>query len=284
MTRIITIMLAMAVFAAAIFTVAIYGVGIDNQYTRKFNATVPILPAAMLNGKLLMLVDVEKRLALYENAVQFQSDVKGLEIKTQRSEILGSLVREAMIADLASKRNVQLAEGELGEYYRHVISNFSGRFEDVFGVSEEEFKVEIIRPDLYEKKLRARIYAEAGDSKEYGRARKIRELLDNGLGFSDAVWSYSEDENSKYIGGDLGFKSAAEHGPWLVRGALKLQGTSTSDVIVSPEGYHIIRVASRDSTAQPEEMQIQHIFIRGFDFEEYLDIQRKNYRIYTFIK
>lgn len=282
--RILLTLIAATVSIVAIFCAAVYGFGADNPYTRVFNRNFPFLPAAMVNGKFVFLADMEKRLLMYESAVNYQSRADAMDLRNSRSEIMDALIGQEITADIAAKKKLEVAQGQLDEYFRHVTNNFDGNFQGVFGVSADVFKNQIVRPDLLEKNVQATLYADDADSKQYQRARKIKELLNDGLEFSVAVQSYSEDEKSKYISGDLGFKTADELGPWLAKSALSLQGTTTSEVIVSPEGYHIIRVTSRDTSSIPAKYQVQQILIRGFDFEEYLEKQRKNYRIYTFGK
>ncbi len=283
--RIILVMTATPALIVAFFAVLVYGAGIDNRYTRSINENLYFLPAAMVSGKFVFFGEVEREMRMYQNAVNFQSKGAVIDYPKERASILDNLIDQKIVNDLVSRKKIGVENQELDEYYSHLSATFETReIVKIFAVSEEEFKRIIVRPDLQSMKLRAALYAQSTDSKEYQRVIKIKQLIDDGLDFSEAVRSYSEDEDTKYISGDLGFKTAGELGPWLSPAVVALQSSSTSEVIVSPEGYHILRVASRDSNAVPEEIDVQHLLIRGFDFERYLEEQRKNYRIYTFMR
>ena len=283
--RIILTIVVIPALIVAFFSVTIYAGGMDNRLTRSFNKNFSFLPAAVVAGKFVFLGEVDKQSRMYENAVNFQSKDLVADSAAPRAAILQTLIDQEIVRDLLGRKNNAVRPQELDDYYQHIAAQFETKnvFE-IFGVSESEFKKTVVLPDLEEKKLRVAVYAEAVESKERQRAVKIKQLIDDGLDFSEAVKSYSEDENSKYIDGDLGFKSEGQLGPWLAVPAFGLQASSTSAVTVSPEGYHIMRVMGRDLDASPQEIQVQHIFIRGFDFEEYLDNQKKNYRIYTFLR
>lgn len=280
MMRTILILLTAVVAVIAIFAAAIYGFGADNFLTRSFNRSTPILPAAMVGSRIVTLRDVDRISEMYEKAVQHQSPEMSAKAK---GEILASLIDQEIISDLLAKRGVEISQTEIEEYYHYVKSNFSNsagadRIPKIFGVSEAEFVQAIVIPDLREQKLRISVNAQNASSKEYERAKKIKSLLDEGdegMDFSEAVRSYSEDNASKYIGGHLGFLSSGHISPWLKNAAQNLTASTTSAVTVSPDGYHILHT---------ENDQLEHILIRAANFDEYLERQRKNYRIYTFGK
>ena len=282
--RILLIILTAAVVVVAIFSLAIYGFGVNNKITATFNDIFPFLPAALVNGRVVFLDEADDRLWLHEQAVMHQSLI--MSATGNQQQILEALIRQEIISDLLEKRNIGILSAELEEYYTHLKSNFTGdvgkEIVEVFHISEERFKVLIVRPDLQEKILKLEINSQASGDKGYERARKIKTLLNEGMSFVEAARFYSEDESSKYNGGDLGFFTRTEVNPWLKR-AFDLTASSTSDVIVSPDGYHILMVTNKDEAGE-EKIQLQHIFIRGPDFEEYLERQQKSYRIYTFVK
>lgn len=268
--------LAAAILIIAGFSIAIYSFGMDNHYTRLFNRVVPILPAAAASGRFVMLSELEERLAMYEHAVNFQSSGALIDYEVSHSNILQGLIEDEIISDLLDKNKLEVDPAELDEYWRHVKSNFtaSSTPEELFGVSEDEFKRLVILPDFRRQKLRQYVYGAAADSREYMLASKVKSLVSEDLDFTEAARLYSEDDQSKFIAGDLGLKSADQLGPWLAHAASQIQSTTTVALVVSPQGYHIVRVDG----------SVRHILIRGFDFAEYLEKARKNYRIYSFIR
>src|SRR3989338_216514 len=281
--RIVLILFAVFFSVITLFAVLIYGFAMDNNATRAFNKTFPVLPAAMVSGKIVRIAEIEDRQMMYEQAVSMTSAGAPINGATERESILDSLIEQKIVWDMLAKRKILINSEELDDYYRHLAASFqTGRINEIFGVNEKDFKKNIVLSDLAEKKLHASLYKQDNGSKEYQRVLKIKKLVDEGLSFVEAAQSYSEDEESKYIGGDIGFKTEDELGPWLGPSARALAPSTTSEVIVSPEGYHILRLASLDSETVPRKLQIQQILIRGFDFEEYLEKQREKYRIYLF--
>jgi len=274
--RTILILLTAVVIVVAVFAVAIYGFGVENFLTHSFNRSAPILPAALVNRQVVTLREAENISQMYRSALEHQSAAVGADNK---NEILTALVDQEIISDLLAKRGIEISQSEIDEYYKYVKSRFSSapdsQISEIFGVSESDFIKAIVAPDLRRQKLRASVHAQNTSVKEYERAKKIQSLLDEGMDFAEAAKSYSEDSANKYIGGHLGFLSSDQINPWLESAAKSLAPSTTSEVIVSPDGYHILR---------HDNDQLQHIFIRGPDFDEYLDRQRKNYRIYTFIR
>lgn len=136
-----------------------------------------------------------------------------------------------------------------------------------------------IKHEWREAALRVAILKEAIGSDEAARARKALESLRDDMEFTEAAKTYSEDEQSQFIGGDLGFKSPGDLDPWLREAAFGLNIGEISDVVVSPAGYHILRVNSKDDEGR---VQLRHILIRGRDLNDYLNQKSKEYRIYTF--
>lgn len=273
--------LAIIVTVIVVFGVAIYGFGVDNDATRSFNSIFPIFPAAIVEGQLITLADIDQRLSMYERAVAFQSKDAAFDRSQIKKEILNSLIEQKIIVDLLSKRKINQMNPSLDEYSEYIIGSFKNNPEQVFGLSDNSFRDLIIESDLASKVLHVALLSESRNSPEYTRVASLKQLLDKGLDFAEAAKDYSEDENSKFLGGDLGFNTRAQLDPWLRGAALALTPSSTSDVVISPDGYHILRLVRRDP-GPPERLELQHILIRGFDFNEYLSKQKKNYRIYSF--
>lgn len=136
-----------------------------------------------------------------------------------------------------------------------------------------------VKYELREDALRVAILEEAIGSDEAKRAREALESLRDGMEFTEATKTYSEDEESKFIGGDLGFKSRDDLNPWLGKAVLGLNVGDMSDLVISPAGYHIFKVNNQDDDGR---VQLRHILIRGVDLDQYLQDQIANYRIYTF--
>ena len=281
MIRIILILAAISSLFITVFAVAIYGLDVDNTATRAFNKSFPVLPAAIVGGRVVFISEVEDRLEMYDHAVSSQSALARYDPAAVRHQILDNLIEQEIIAGVFRVAGSTGFHPSFDEYADHILSGFEKTPQEALGISEREFLENIVYPDFQERTLRVIFLSGSRDSSEYAKAQTIKAELDGGQDFTEAVRLYSEDEDSKYLGGDLGFFSREMVSPWLADAAFNLSASSTSDILVSPEGYHILRLASRDP-GPPERVQLQHIFIRGPDFEKYMEKQRKNYRVYIF--
>lgn len=122
------------------------------------------------------------------------------------------------------------------------------------------------------------------DLAERRRAEKIRQEIEHGLAFPEAAEKFSEDEISKYIGGSIGLLAQNEIDPWIKEAVEKLNVGEISEVIVSPAGYQIIELTSRNEDSGMTRLQLRQILLKGPDFDSYFEKQKQNYRVYTFGK
>ena len=280
-----------------VFAVGIYEFQWDNKLTRNF-LTFVSLPAAVVNGKLIPLARVNERLAAYRHLVSFQSDFDfssgaGREkLSDERRAILTALVEEEIVADLAEKRGVVVTGRELERYFRYLLREFGmARTQEadreivkLLGLTGEQFKRAIVLPDLRRAQLAISLLTEAADSEKYQLAVKTREELEAGKDFVETATSVSEDEETRYLGGELGFMAEEDLPPWLSDAALDLELGEISEVIISPEGYYLLQVVARDERAEPPRVHLRQIVIKSDPLADYLMAQKQNYRVYVFAK
>ena len=149
-------------------------------------------------------------------------------------------------------------------------------------VASELAKRKISAPSaMREQALQVAVLKEDQTSPAYNKIREAKSKLGSGMDFTAAAKTYSEDEQSRYIGGDLGFRSKDEVDPWLVQTVSGLEVGEISDIVITPAGYHILKVASRDTEGR---VQLRHILTKGRDLGDYLDEAKDNYRVYVFDK
>ena len=272
------------------FSTAIYGFGVSNNFTRNFARSIP-LPAAKVGADFVLLWKVDALADAYQHAVNSISNPAPADLSGSRKSILDKLIRDTVVTAQLKQRKALPPQSEIDEYYVFLLVKFGVPREQAgqeirrrFGLSEIDFKNLIVWPDYAEKKLAQHLNAEASDSREYQRAAKIKELLDSGEDFAKTAAVYSEDEDSRHIGGDLGFMQLEGLDPWLKAAVEKINVGQTSDVVAGPDGYHILKIANKDEESQPARFQVRHILVKGADIEQYIDGQIPKYRIYTFGK
>jgi peptidyl-prolyl cis-trans isomerase D len=108
-------------------------------------------------------------------------------------------------------------------------------------------------------KVKADPAAKEGHGDE--EARKIAEgILDQvkgGADFSDLARKSSEDPGSAQSGGDLGCFERGRMVPQFDEVVFSLEPGQTSDLVKTPFGYHVIRLASRRSEQVPPLLQVK---------------------------
>ncbi len=93
-----------------------------------------------------------------------------------------------------------------------------------------------------------RVESDASDDKKAEAKKKIdslRERALNGEDFNDLAAANSEDPSAQSNRGDLGFFPRGVMVPEFEKAAFELEPGKVSDVIETPFGYHIIKVAER---------------------------------------
>lgn len=273
---------SVVLLAATFFIVGIYQLGWNNELVDGFLRLVP-LPAATVNREFISIRQVQTLLRMNEKLTGSQTAAK---------PILDRLIENAMIEDLARKLGLSASPDGADHYFQYLLRSFGVEAENagqelerLFGVSEEDFKRLIVLPDLRKVKLEIYLLERDQDSADYMQVEVVKNALSSGMDFVEATAVYSEDPASRFIGGDLGFLSREELPPWIGAAVPDLEIGKVSDIVTSPEGYHIFEVTARDENGEQEKIQLRQIFIKSsFDFDEYLAKQRVNYRIFVFKK
>lgn len=242
------------------------------------------LPAALVDGRFITQRDVFRRVGAYQTLTGEQAD-------NQRKTVVEKLTEEKIIADLAKKRGITVNDQEAEQYYSSLLNRFGIKSEDAsneirqkFGWSPEEFRRYLVIPDLLETKLKILFMAAAEDGSVFRQMRLIENRIGAGLDFIEAVKLYSEDEESRYIGGETGYRRLNEIEPWILDEVRALKNGEVSDIIVSSNGYHVMQMVAREGSGDDEQVLLRQIFIKGPSFEEYLEKEKENHRIYVFGK
>lgn len=282
------------IVAILAFTMGIYLTSWDTPFTKTLLRIIP-LPVAIVDQSFISFNEVNQRTDIYKKIVEsrtkydFSTPEGKLELATQRSNIVREIIKNRIIADLARKSKIRIDNNEIEEYYNFLLVNFdiskedaTPEIENLFGISVQKFKDTFVLPDLRKSKLKIAFFHQNQDSPEYKRITQARSALVSGGDFAELAETYSDDESSKFIAGELGFLSHSDMGPWLAGRAFSLDIGQISDIVISPSGYHIMQVISKDM--ENNKLNLRHIFVNGPNFEEYFEKERQTYKAYTFKK
>jgi parvulin-like peptidyl-prolyl isomerase len=217
--------------------------------------------------------------------VDFGTDDGKKRLSIKEKNILDKLIDDTVIEIEAGKRDInidqeildqevdrKLKEYGTGEYLKNNLEKF-------YGWDIDDFKENIVKPDLYQEKLFDKI--KEGEL-SYGEAReKIQEAkndLEKNSDFIRTAKKYSQGESAQN-GGALGWFSADQMLPEVAQVIFNLGKNEQSDIIESSIGFHIIKV--EDERVQDDEnmLKISQIFVPAKSFSQWLDEKKENYKI-----
>ena len=279
-------LILLMIFAIVAGAIGIYTYAWDDNYAHGFTKLVPV-PAAIVGNRLVTIAEYDARLGSFEKASSRAASVE------EKHNILNDLVSEKVIQDLADSKGIRVKRQDVDKYYSYTLSSLNinsvearQEIEKNFGWSEEQFRQYLIVPAVYEHLLRADFFRSQQNAPAFKKANDLEKLFDSTTtaDFTVLARVYSEDEESKYLGGDIGFLTLQELDPALSGAIENLEEGKVSGMIVSGIGYHFLKVASIDEESNPRRYQVKQILIKGQDFEKYLENQKSEHRVYRLMR
>ncbi|EAT10702.1 hypothetical protein HF888_08375 [Bermanella marisrubri] len=205
---------------------------------------------------------------------QVQSAWQGTEFATdlekEQLSLLENQIRSIKYKEYKSdnfKESVQLSDEDIQSFYEANDSRFmtteSVIVDYVIFDKEKLAEQVIVTEDEIQERYDAMLQ-ESQENKEYrvahimllsadDEARKTlseaKSKLGQGESFESLAERYSEDDTSKYAGGDLGFASATIYEPEFADAVLSLEVGAVSDIVETRDGLHLIKLVD---TRQPE--------------------------------
>lgn len=158
------------------------------------------------------------------------------------------------------KENVSVSDDEIKQFYEENSARFMTQ--DKVSIKYVELKrdelasdINITEDDIADRY--SEMQAQANSKKEYRAAHillvshdqaaqktmaEIKAKLDSGEAFEALAKQYSDDDTSKYAGGDLGFASDEVYEDAFAQALVSLEKDQVSDVIETRDGLHLIKL------------------------------------------
>lgn len=268
-----------------------------NKFIRKTAQIIPY-PAAMVGknfistDKLLKNFDAVEK--FYEGQdfsdlgmrVDFSTTDGKKRLRIKEKEILGKLIEDAVIKTEAKKRKIVLTDDLINQAVDRKLKEYGAEnqlkdnLQKLYGWDMEDFKENIVAPDLYKEKLAQEIRKnEISFSEAKNKISAAQKELADGAKLSDIAKKYSQGESAQE-GGVLGWFSYSQMLPEVAEIVFKLEKEKNSEIIESAIGYHIVRVDEKKNENGEEKVKVSQIFIRTESFPEWLLQQEKNYRVF----
>lgn len=281
--------------------VAVYGFGWNNKIIQK---TVEILPypAAISGNHAITLEELNKRTnsvrMFYENQdfsdlgmrVDFNTDDGKKRLKIKEKYILNKLIEDQIMEKEAKKRGLVLTDEIISQEVDRKMKEYGSEdylkenMARLYGWSIDDFKENIVKPDMYQEKLLQNIREnDSSFKKAKEKIEKAQKELDLKKEFSEVAQKYSEGDSAKN-GGSLGWFSSDQMLPEIAEAVVSLDKGKTSVVIESSIGYHIIKMEDKKTEDQKDMFKISQIFVRTETLGDWLGKQEKDMKIYIPLK
>ena len=268
----------------------------ENPIVKKTAQLVPY-PATIVGGSLirmeLLTSNLESVKTFYENQdfsdlgmrVDFSTENGKKRLQIKEKQILNRLISDRIIEIESKKRGIHLTDELVDQEVDRKLKEYGAEdylkenLQNLYGWGIEDFKKNIVKPDLYAKKLALDIreknpaFSEAKEKIEVAK-----EELDNNSSFSEVAKKYSEGTSAEK-GGSLGWFGYAEMVPEVATSVFDLGKGEKSQIIESSLGYHIVKVEDRKSEEGEDKIKVSQIFIRTQPFFDWIFEASKEYKI-----
>ena len=260
-------------------------------------AAAPANIAARVNGTTISKQTLELELSRYIAGDPGAAPQDEASKKELSDFVLEGLIEQILIDQEAAKQRITISDKDINDELAMMAELRGGadqlkEWMTMAGVTEAELR-QIAREELTASALRDKMSSQAPASAEYAHAfhilvnteaeaRQILTQLQGGAKFDALAKSKSLDVSTAPMGGDLDwFAQGTGAIIWeeVERAAFQLKAGQTSDVVKSSVGYHIIRVAARETRPLTAE---DAAFLQQIVFETWLENQTQTGKIEKF--
>ncbi len=244
-------------------------------------------PLTLVNGKAISYSEVTRR---YEIAKKGDSTLGPITDPAVSGKILKSLIEGAELKLLATKYSISSSNQDMDYLFEEIADTTTSgdkqalatRLEKM-GVTVDEFKKDILEPQIIFTNLAVWFNTQRQFNVDsYKKMDVVQQAISQGQTFEEAAKTYSEDDSSKNLEGNMGSLPLKTILPEL---SVQIATMKTGEVklITSRYGLHLIKVDSIDTQAGT--YKLKQIFIKaGDDFQNWFDQQKKSYRVTTLVR
>lgn len=268
--KLVGVIVAVVVIAIIAFVV-IFGLGIykkrwDRELSgnQSFNTLMKIIPYPLLfvDSKMVTMDYFRQHVEAMTHFfnTQLQADFTTEEGKSILDEIevnvKEKLKKEALISSLANQYQAEIKDSDVEAEFQNYVAQMGGQesealkaFDQQFGWNNKEMiKKLAIRPFVERKKLEEKIK----DTDEYKAIARQRaedvwpQAKENPDQFGELAKQFSDDTQTKELGGELGFFGHGTMIPSFEEAAFSLEPGQVSDLVQTDYGYHIIKINAKE--------------------------------------
>jgi parvulin-like peptidyl-prolyl isomerase len=294
----ILIILAGYVILAGII---IYFFGANNTLIKKTAQILPY-PVAIVGDSIITVDKLGKNLdsakRFYESQdfsdmgvrIDFTTEDGKKRLEIKKKYILNKMIEDKVIETEAIKRGIRITPEIISQEVDRQMKEYNSEsyvkenLAKLYGWNIEDFKENIVKPDMYREKLFEKIKEEDPSFKEAkDKISKADEELKKTKNFETIVQKYSEGESVKN-GGGLGWFSSDQMLPELANVVFFLEKGKTSGIIESSLGYHIVNLEDKKTEDGVDKVNLKQIFVRTKPFGEWIADKEKSSKAYIMLR
>lgn len=303
--KISTIIISLLMLAAAailMLSFFIYTLGWKNDFIKKVEKILPY-PAALINrSSFITIGEINSNLSavkkFYESQnfsevnlrVDFSTENGQKRLRIKEKEVFNRMIEDKAIEIIARKKGIKITNKLVDQSFKRKLEEYDSEEElknnlkQLYGWSIDDFKVKIVKPDIYKQELKKTFESENTSVAEAkSQAEKANEELSKNKNFSDVAKNYSKGSTAQ-DGGELGWFKKDQLIAEISDIAFSLEKGKRSNIIESPLGFHIIELEDKKTENENELVRIRQIFLPKKTFGEFLTEEMKKMKFTVFVK
>jgi parvulin-like peptidyl-prolyl isomerase len=302
--KISTIIYSILILASVIISVIgafIYGVGIKNDTVKKIEKIIPY-PAVSINGLHFITIsnlndNLESVRKFYENQdfskvnlrVDFSTESGQKRLKIKEKEILNRMVEDKAVEIIARKKGIKVSNATVDQNLSRKIEEYGGEnltqnLQNLYGWTVQDFKDEVVKPDIYRQELENLFDSENPSVQEAkDQIENAQAELDKKTDFGEVAKAYSKGSTAN-DGGELGWFKKDQLIPDISDKVFSLEKGERSDILESQLGFHIVEVEDKKTENGEDLVRIRQIFSPKKLFSEFLTEEMQKMKIFVLLK
>jgi parvulin-like peptidyl-prolyl isomerase len=297
--RVVLGVLGIGIIAIVGCAVAAYGFGWRGSIAMEVYRVLPF-PAAVVDTKIVTLYQYYDYLdasAHYNQSEEGRNALFAFEEGELEHITLDRLIDHALTSLVLTEAGVTVSDAQLNEVIQQMEAEsdeeeIEKRVQRLWGWDLEEFKKNILRPDV--EKLELQKYLSTNetlfkDTQE--KAESVHSAIEKKeISFEEAVEQYSEDEGSNARGGDLGLITSSSVPEEFWNAMSETEEETLTPVFRLDDGFHLVEVLQKRKAAgdgDEEEEEVIHarqILWKTPTAQEWVEQERTTRTVWMLVK
>lgn len=230
------------------------------------------LPAALIGWKPVSYADfLDQRRAIQQYTTYINGTTAGVfqqSLSDVPATTLTKMIRYHESLDIAAAMNVSITEADVHQAFQSQLlqngnaDQVTAQINTLYGWTPEIFQAKVIRPAVVRNKIQEQLsFDTTSSAPALEQAQQVLKFVKEGKeSFAELAKKYSDDVYGAN-GGDLGWVNQGEQAKEIDDAAFSLELNTTSDLIHTKYGYHIIQPTERRTQDGAEQVHLYMITI-----------------------